>query len=96
MASFVQKIKVRKYINFKTLALCCYLCYFRKLHEDHKVFEIIDEESLKKCNITIEHSKADHNRILEKTTNVKNIIEEEIDKINKLYEKTFEEITTKI
>ena len=93
MIFFVQKKKVRKYINFKTLALCCYLCYFRKLHEDHKVFEIIDEESLKKCNITLEHSKDEHNRVLEKTMNIKKIIEEEIDKIDKLYEKTFEEIT---
>ena len=28
--------------------LCCSICYFKNLHQGHKVLEVSDEESLKK------------------------------------------------
>ena len=61
------------------------MCYFRNLHEGHKLIEIYgNEELLNKEKITIESS---FNEINQKDNNLKNIIENEIEEINKLYEK---------
>ena len=61
------------------------MCYFRNLHEGHKLIEIYGkEELLNKEKITIESS---FNEINQKANNLKNIIENEIEEINKLYEK---------
>ena len=61
------------------------MCYFRNLHEGHKLIEIYgNEELLNKEKITIESS---FNEINQKANNLKNIIENEIEEINKLYEK---------
>ena len=48
------------------------------MHEGHKLFEVNDEESLKKENITIEASSNDFNEIIEKLINLKDKIEKEI------------------
>ena len=48
------------------------------------MIEIIDDESLKKENITIDKSKGDFNKSFEKINQLKQSIENEIDKINNL------------
>ena len=57
------------------------------------MIEITDDESLKKENITIEKSKSDFFKAFEKINSLKELIENEIDKINNLYDKTYSEVT---
>ena len=54
---------------------------------------IYDEELLKKENITIENSTKEFNNYLEKISNLKNKVENEILKLDELYEKTNKEMT---
>jgi hypothetical protein len=62
------------------------------MHDGHKLYEISDQESLKKENITIEASSNDFNRITEKIKNLREKIEKEILSIDELYEKVFNEV----
>ena len=62
-------------------------------HYSHKIIEIEDEESLKKENISIEVSKKQLNGLFEKINTVKERIEKEMEEINKIYDKTFSEVT---
>ena len=62
-------------------------------HYSHKIIEIEDEESLKKENISIEVSKKQLNELYEKINTVKERIEKEMEEINKIYDKTFSEVT---
>ena len=55
--------------------------------------EISDIDSLQKQNITIESSSKEYTQIIEKAILLKNNIENEINEINKLYEKTINDIT---
>ena len=55
--------------------------------------EIDDEESLKKENLTIEPVMEEFNNLNEKTKELKNKIEKEIEKINNLYENVNNEVT---
>ena len=48
---------------------------------------------MKKENVTINASKEDYNRLIEKTIYLKNYIENEINEINNLYDKINLEIT---
>ena len=57
------------------------------------MIEITDDESLKKENIKIEKSKSDFFKAFEKINSLKELIENEIDKINNLYDKTYSEVT---
>jgi len=63
------------------------------MHPGHKVIEIDDEESLKKENLTIEPIMEEFNSLKEKTKELKNKIEKEIEKINNLYENVNNEVT---
>ena len=63
------------------------------MHDDHKVFEITDEESLKKENITIEHSKNVFDTNIKKLEKLKNSIEKEMKEIDDIYEKVDKETT---
>ena len=63
------------------------------MHPNHKIIELSDIENLKRENITIDSSIKDFNKIVENTISLKTDIEQEIDKINTLYEKTIEKIT---
>ena len=54
---------------------------------------IYDEELLKKENITIENSTKEFNNYLEKISNLKNKVENEILKLDELYEKTNKKMT---
>ena len=71
------------------IELCCAYCLYKNLHQNHKILEISDIESLKKENITIESSSKEFNEIINQTTNLKNKIEQEIDKINNYYFSNF-------
>ena len=62
-------------------------------HYSHKIIEIEDEESLKKENISIEVSKKQLGELYEKINTVKERIEKEMEEINKIYDKTFSEVT---
>ena len=63
------------------------MCYFLNLHNGHKVYQITDEDSLKKENISIDFSMKDFNDNIKKVIDFKEKIENEIIKIDKLYEK---------
>ena len=69
------------------------MCTFKKMHDNHKVLEISDEESLKKENISIEESINKSGELMTKSNELKEKIEKEISNINLLYEKTIEDLT---
>ena len=54
---------------------------------------IYDEKKKKKENITIENSTKEFNNYLEKISNLKNKVENEILKLDELYAKTNKEMT---
>ena len=63
------------------------------MHRNHKLIEIDDEETLKKENISIEDSLKDLDLNIQKLTNIKNNIANEITEINKVYDKVDKETT---
>ena len=68
------------------------MCYFLNLHNGHKVYQITDEDSLKKENISIDFSMKDFNDNIKKVIDFKEKIENEIIKINNAYDKVNNEI----
>ena len=66
--------------------MCCLICYFNHLHDDHRVIEIKNIDLLHKENITLENELKELNNNSDEMIKLKNKIEEEINKINKLYE----------
>ena len=85
--------KVKNNYLFFIIELCCAFCIYKNIHPGHKVIEIDDEESLKKENLTIEPVMEEFNNLNEKTKELKNKIEKEIEKINNLYENVNNEVT---
>ena len=79
------------------LEIFCSLCYIKSLnnnpHKDYKLIDLSDIESLSKENITIESVSNDFNQISQKVIYLNNKIDNEINKINKLYENTINEVT---
>ena len=75
------------------LELCCAFCIYKNIHPGNKVIEIDDEESLKKENLTIEPVIEEFNNLRDKTKELKDRIEKEIEKINILYENVNNEVT---
>jgi len=73
--------------------LCCTCCIYKNMHNSHKILELSDEDSLKKENISIDSAKKDFTDIIQKVTDLKNKIENEINSINKLYEKAIDDLT---
>ena len=63
------------------------------MHKEHKILELSDEKSFEKENITIESSTKDFNESNQKIIDLKNRIENEINKVNNLYEKVIDELT---
>ena len=84
--------KVSKYQKI-ILELCCLNCYYEKLHDNHKLIQISDSDSLQKENISLESITSDSKEISEKINELKNKLEKEINHIKELYEKTVQEIT---
>ena len=87
-----EKGKLKTYLYF-LLEICCTCCYYDNLHSDHKLIKLSDIESLKKENITIETTLNEYNENSKKVNDLKNKIENEINQINKLYEKTIDDLT---
>ena len=73
--------------------MCCALCYFRNMHKGHKLYEITDEESLKKENITLDSSTNIFSSNFQYVVNLKEKIEKEISDIDILYDKINGEVT---
>ena len=82
-----------KYIIFIAIEICCLCCYYEKKQWNRKLIKLSDTESLKEENITLDSVTKEFNDISKKTINLKNKIENEINKINELYEKTLNELT---
>ena len=73
--------------------MCCLFCFYKNMHQNHKLIELSDNESLKKENINIDSNNQELIDVNEKIVELKNKIESEIEKINSLFDKTMEEVT---
>ena len=73
--------------------MCCALCHFENHHKTHKLIQLSDTESLSKENITIESATNDFNELSQMIIDLKNKIENEINKINNLYENVIDDLT---
>ena len=62
------------------------------MHEGHKLYEINDQDSLKKENITINSSSNDFKDIISNLNNLKDKIEKEIINIDEAFNKVFDEV----
>ena len=63
------------------------------LHKDHKILRIEDEESLKKENITVDDSLIEFDDNIKKLNKLNEVIEDEIAKLDKAYERVDNETT---
>ena len=68
------------------------MCYFKNLHNGHKLVELSDEEALKKENIDIDIETNNYNNISNEMINLKNTIEKELNILNQLFDKTIDEL----
>ena len=66
---------------------------YKNLHKDHKTIELSDDESIKKENFSIETVKKENQDFTKKLIELKNKVEEEINKINDIFEKTIDDLT---
>ena len=82
-----------KYKIFINIELCCSICHFRNLHQGHKLFEIKDEDKLKEEDIDMQEYIKEYDEFIQKSIDLRNLIEKEINKINKLYDSIFAEVT---
>ena len=73
--------------------MCCSICHYHNLNNNHKVILITDENSLQKENITLDIYTKDFNSLIDITIILKNKIEKEMKEINNLYEKVNNEVT---
>ena len=81
--------------NFNILVLFCQICHFLNLHRDHKVLLINDKEMMQKeiLNYSIEPFQKQLNKKIDEIITLKKIIENEMDKLNKNFDKVYDEIT---
>ena len=63
------------------------------MHDNHKLIQISDTDSLQKENISLESITKDSKEISQKINELKNKLENEINHIKEIYEKTEKEIT---
>ena len=87
--------KVKNKLLLFNLELCCTYCFYKDFHKNHKIIYISDIKSLEKENITLEYSTKEFNEIVQNIIHLKETIENEIIKINNLYEKTIDELINK-
>ena len=69
------------------------MCHFENIHNNHRLLRSSDEDSLKKEDISIEESTKDWNETKKAIEELKNKIENEMIKLDKLYENVDKEIT---
>ena len=72
--------------------MCCPMCVFNHLHDDHRVIEIKHIETLNKENINLNNELDILNKNSDEIMKLKNKIEEEINKINNIYENTMKNL----
>lgn len=72
--------------------MCCAMCIFNHLHDDHRVIEIKNIESLNKENISLNNELNILNKNSDEIVKLKNKIEEEINKINDVYKNTMKNL----
>ena len=74
--------------------ILCAVCLFKNSHDkDHHIIDINDKESLEKNGVSYDKSIIEFKQIFNKVKNIKQKIEEEIEKIIKLHEKIMNDIT---
>ena len=77
--------------------LCSFCCFLNGHAKNHNLIDIynknLNEENLKLYNISFEKSISEFKEIFNKMRNIKQNIEEEIEKINNSHRKIMEEIT---
>ena len=69
------------------------MCYYMKLHKEHKLLRINEEEELKKENISLNNSSKEIEENKNKLEELKNKIEKEKIKLDNLYDKVNNEVT---
>ena len=80
-------------INICLIALLCSLCYFNYKHnEEHLIIDISDKESFEENNISYKETLSEFEKRFQKAKNLKQNLEEEIEKINKSRDATIEKI----
>ena len=89
----MKKVFISIFFNLIYIEICCAYCLYMNLHNGHKILRIEDEESLKKENITIDNSTKEFDGNIQKLNKLKELIEEEISKIDKEYERVDNETT---
>ena len=91
----MKKVNKFYFINnlLSNIELCCPQCYYLNIHSGHKVLQIVDEELIKKEDITLDSSLKGFNEDIKKIISLKEKIENEINKIDKLYDKVMNEVT---
>ena len=78
---------------FIKIVLLCSLCYFNNIHnEEHHVIDISDKESLEENDISYNKSLSEFDEIFKQVNDLKENLEEEIEKINKSRDVTMEQI----
>ena len=92
MKKVIYKILIDNNLNI-ILELCCPYCLCENKHSNHKTLKIDDEDALKKENITIENSNKEFDSNVQKLNNLKNLIEHEMEEIDKTFEKVDKETT---
>ena len=69
------------------------MCYYMKLHKEHKLLRINEEEELKKENISLNNSRKEIEENKNKLEELKNKIENEKIKLDNLYDKINNQVT---
>ena len=54
--------------------MCCLFCFYKNMHQNHKLIELSDNESLKKENINIDSNNQELIDVNEKIVELKNKI----------------------
>ena len=91
----MKKVNKFYFINnlLSNIELCCPQCYYLNIHSGHKVLQIVDEELIKKEDISFESTLKGFNEDIKKIISLREKIENEINKIDKLYDKVMNEVT---
>ena len=84
--------KVIIYLLKFSIELCCSFCLFRNNHKGHKVLAVSDEDLLIKENITLDSYNNKFNEIEKNANLLKEKLEKELIKIDKLYNKVNNEL----
>ena len=68
------------------------MCQNKNLHAGHTLVDLSDEDTLKKENLSIEGEIKDYNDMSQRIVGLKNKIENEIIKLDQLFDKTLDDL----